>query len=158
MFHQVKVAELDQPALQYLWRNPGSSDPPETFRMTVQILGATSSPFVCTSVLRHTADYFAELFPLAASKAKSCFYVDNFLDSFDVVEEAASCCSQVTEMLRKGGFRLTQWLSSSRELLSMLPTSDGINPHLDLDNKPLPAHSWCLLRCRMGMFLFSSHP
>ena len=41
-------------------------------------------------------------------------------------------------MLRKGGFRLTQWLSSSRELLSLLPSSDIINPNMDLDNEPLP--------------------
>ena len=41
-------------------------------------------------------------------------------------------------MLRKGGFRLTRWLSSSRELLSLLPSSDIINPNMDLDNEPLP--------------------
>ena len=93
---------------------------------------------MCTNVLRQTADHFAEEFPLAACKVKESFYVDNFLDSFDTVEEAATCCLQVTKILRRGGFKLTRWLSSSRELLSKLPASDLINSQLVLDNEPLP--------------------
>ena len=138
MFHQVRVKQEDQPSLRYLWRPPGSSEPPSSYQMTVQIFGATSSPFVCTSSLHYAADCFQNEFPAAAKKVKSCFYVDNFLDSFDTVKEATDCCSQVTDLLKRCGFRLCQWLSSSRELLSSLPSSDLIKPQLDLDADPLP--------------------
>lgn len=96
--------------------------------MTVQILGATSSPFVCSSALHYATDYFQNEFPVAAKKVKLCFYVDNILDSFDTVKVSTDCCSQVTDLLKRCEFRFCQRLSSSREILSTLLASDLVKP------------------------------
>ena len=99
----------------------------------VQPYGAVSSPFVCTHILRRAAKDFSQQYPEAAQRILSNFYVDNYLDSFNTVEEATAVCQQLMELHKKAGFPLTQWLSSSRELLSSLPSSDWIAPQLDLD-------------------------
>ena len=124
MFYQVGVMKSDQPSLRYLWRTPGSKGPPRTFQMMVQPFGAVSSPFVCTHILRRAAKDFSQQYPEAAQRILSNFYVDNYLDSFNTVEEATAVCQQLMELHKKAGFHLTQWLSSSRELLSNLPSSD----------------------------------
>ena len=54
-------------------------------------------------------------------KIVSNTFVDNYLDSFADEEEARLVCSRLTELLRRGGFRLNQWTSSSRELLAGIP-------------------------------------
>jgi hypothetical protein len=40
--------------------------------------------------------------------------------------------------LKKGGFHLNQWLSSSREVLALVPESDRNEPPLNLDLEDLP--------------------
>ena len=54
------------------------------------------------------------------------------------------------EMIKEGGFRLTQSLSSLRKLLSMLPASDLIN-HVNMDNDSLPVEQ------TLGVFCDAEH-
>ncbi|XP_057367014.1 uncharacterized protein LOC130688036 [Daphnia carinata] len=44
MYHQVLVPEEDQDAFRFLYRSPNSTSPPLTYRMTVHVFGAVSSP------------------------------------------------------------------------------------------------------------------
>ncbi|XP_046455429.1 uncharacterized protein LOC124202951 [Daphnia pulex] len=55
MYHQVQVAKHQQSLLKFLWRTPGSQDPPTTFQMTVHIFGT------CIFALRRTAEDFGHL-------------------------------------------------------------------------------------------------
>ncbi len=43
------------------------------------------------------------------------------------------------ELLRRGGFRLTKWISSSKKVLASIPKSERADPtwNLDLDNLPV---------------------
>jgi len=138
MFYQVKVRSEDRPALRFVWRNPASSSPPEEFEMTVQVFGAVSSPTTCTFALRQTVKDNEVGHQDIAAKVIENFYVDNYLDSFRPVEEAVKTSEKMIRLLAKGGFRLNQWLSSSREVLRTLPASELNSPDLNIDLDDLP--------------------
>ncbi|KAI9555924.1 hypothetical protein GHT06_018461 [Daphnia sinensis] len=138
MFLQVGVKEEDRSALRFLWRPPGSRKRPTVYEMQRQIFGSVSSPFICSQVLRHIADIHREEFPEAAELVYKNFYVDNLLDSFYTEEEASRAVKDSTALLKKGGFHLNQWLSSSRRVLSRVPEGDRNQPRLNLDLEDLP--------------------
>lgn len=88
--------------------------------MMVQVFGGVSSPSSCLYVVRKTLEDNLEFCDMK-EKIVSNMFVDNYLDSFADEEEARLVCSRLTELLRRGGFMLNQWTSSSRELLAGIP-------------------------------------
>ena len=70
------------------------------------------------------------------------FYIGDFEKSVRTVSEASSLADEVTCLLSEAGFRLTKWMSNSREVLSKIPDADRAKPTLDLDLENLPV---CLL-------------
>ncbi len=106
MFLQVRVKEEDQPAFRFLWRRPGSGGPPLEYQMMVEIFEAASSPTSCAFVLRQTGKDNPAYGDIS-EKIVSNFYVDNYLDSFDDIATADRTCHRLTELLKKGGFRLS---------------------------------------------------
>ncbi|MFO0089735.1 MAG: hypothetical protein ACK518_02905 [bacterium] len=137
-FHHVKVPLKDQQHLRYVWRNPTGTSATQTLCMTRHPFGAASSPFLCQFVLHRAAKDSSADLPSAAERVKRNFYVDNYMDSFDTVEEAKSTCKDIIELLRRAGLKINEWCSTSKALLSHLPSSDLIVPFIDLDVDPLP--------------------
>lgn len=142
MFHQVLVIEEDQPALSFLWRELDINRAPDVYQMRVLIFGAASSPSTANYVLRRTAEdnredpAFSQETINAVSKN---FYMDDFLKSVNDVATASMLQEEMTSLLARGGFRLTKWSSSSREVLSRIPSHELACPtlNLDLDNLPM---------------------
>ncbi|XP_045032024.1 uncharacterized protein LOC123474155 [Daphnia magna] len=114
IFLQVGVKNEDCSALRFLWRPPGSRKRPTVYEMQRQIFGSVSSPFICSQVLQHFADLHREEFFEAAERVYKNCYVDNLLDSFYTEEKASRAVKDSTALIKKGGFHLNQWLSSSR--------------------------------------------
>ncbi|XP_057377898.1 uncharacterized protein LOC130699710 [Daphnia carinata] len=108
MYHQVLVPEEDQDAFRFLYRSPNSTSSPLTYRMTVHVFGAVSSPSTCLFVLNKTAEDNKTKFPDAAASVRTSFYVDNYLDSFNSEEEAIKRARQLKKLLQLGGFNLTK--------------------------------------------------
>ena len=81
MYHQVQVPTIDQPAYSFIWRAPGSSNPPDVYRMTVHVFGSVSSPSSCLYALRRIADDNEDEFPVAAECIRTSFYVDDLVRS-----------------------------------------------------------------------------
>ena len=110
--------------------------------MRVLIFGAASSPSTANYVLRRTAagnredPAFSQETINAVSKN---FYMDDFLKSVNDVATPSMLQQEMTSLLARGGFRLTKWNSSSREVLSRIPSHDLACPtlYLDLDNLPM---------------------
>ena len=63
------------------------------------------------------------------------FYVDNWLTSFDTEEEAIKTARDLVKSLHSGGFPLTQWCSSSREVLQEISPSSCEKPLVNLNPK-----------------------
>ena len=132
MYHQVRVAEEDQPALRFLWRGADRQKPPDTYQMQVHVFGAASSSCAVNYALRKCAMDNELEFPQAAAAVRSRFYVDDYLDSVDTAEEADALTTSLTSLLKRGGFDLTKWQIPHRRLHDETGKQD-----LDLDETPI---------------------
>ena len=144
MFLQVRVIEKDQPSLRFLWRGPKRDRPPDVYHMQAVIFGANSSPTSANYCLKKTAiDTKATCSEEAVSTVLRDFYMDDLLRSLPSEDEAAQLALQLIELLSRGGFRLTTFMSNSRNALAQLPPKDilgspGISQPFDLDLHCLP--------------------
>ena len=77
-------------------------------------------------------------FPEADKIVKSSFYVENMLASFETESEALNGARQVHAALATRGFNLTQWMTSSRKLLTELKPFGLEAPTLNIDFDELP--------------------
>ena len=126
MFHKVFVAPEDSGALCYLWWPNGDlAREPNTYQMLVHIFGAKSSPSVTGYALRKTAkDNDQDFSPEVADAVFKDFYVDDLLKSFADSRRAVILSRQLQELLARGGFQLTKWMSNCRDVLSAFPVED----------------------------------
>lgn len=134
MFMQVKVPELQRDALRFLWWEDGNiENAPVEFRMTRHLFGGTWSPSCCSFALQHTATQHAQQFTQKAiSIVKNNFYVDDCLASFNTLEEALQLSREVKELLGRGGFILSKWMSNSTAFLGNFPEEDRAKGVQDL--------------------------
>ena len=73
----------------------------------------TFKGFVIFRSINKAADDNAERFSeVAVNTIKNDFYVDDLVKSVKSVEEARSLSKELTELLKRAGFRLTKWMSS----------------------------------------------
>ncbi|XP_068676111.1 uncharacterized protein [Montipora foliosa] len=139
MFYQTYVTPRDTDSMRFLWW-PGSVDnPPEDYKMLVHIFGAKLSPCCANKVLNQTAQDDEETYSPEVIKAvRRNFYVDNVFKSVPTPEQAIHLASDLTKLLKEGGFRLTKFTSNSREVLQAIPSELRASPNLDLDLDQLP--------------------
>ncbi|XP_057310467.1 uncharacterized protein LOC130648433 [Hydractinia symbiolongicarpus] len=133
MFHQVKVSKIEQDALRFVWRE-NTSDNIDDIATQVHLFGKVDSPCCANYALRQTSiDHDREIVDAITKK----FYMDDYLGSMKMVDEAVSIAKTVTEALTSCGFRLTKWLSNSCETLKCFPkTETVINVNLYLNKLP----------------------
>ena len=130
MIHQVQIIEEDQPALRFLWWNLELERPPKVYQMLVVIFRDVSSPCLATAL------YNRQDIALSADTIKSVekhFYMDDFLKSLCDETIAVRMFREMSSLLACGGFRLTKWISSSREVLSQIPPQDKSSLSVDLN-------------------------
>ncbi|XP_071819881.1 uncharacterized protein [Apostichopus japonicus] len=139
--------------LRFVWWPDGNTDQPlREYKMMVHLFGAVSSPSCANYALHKTADDFGDGFDKRTVEAvKENFYVDDMLKSVGTEEEAIILMKQLRELLGRGGFRLTKWVSNSRLVLDTIPKgerAEGIRS-LDMEKDKLPIDralgvSWCV--------------
>ena len=123
MFHQVRVKDDDCDALRFLWWPNGElSKQLKSYQMQVHLFGGTASPRCAAYALKRTAIDNEDLFePEVAATGKRNFSVDNLLKSVETEDRAIELASDLQNMLKMGGFRLTKWLSNSKIFLQNIP-------------------------------------
>ena len=143
MFHQVRVSPQDTCALSFLWWPGGDlSKEAEDHEMLVHLFGAKSSPSCASFALKKTAEDNKTDFDVETiDTVNRNFYVDDCVKSVATTEEAVRLVEQLPELLSRGGFRLTKWISNRREILSSVAKEDLApsvkNLNLDLEDLPL---------------------
>ncbi|KAI2647225.1 Arginine--tRNA ligase [Labeo rohita] len=145
MFHQVKVPEEFLDFLRFLWWPNGDiSQLLEEFRMTVHLFGAVSSPSCANFALRKTADdNEGKVDPEVLSTICNNFYVDDCLKSVSNEKQAIMLVQELIAVCATGGFKLTKWVSNSRNVLASIPEEERSKKvrHLDLHRDELPMDS-----------------
>ena len=114
MFLQVGVQNHDCRCLQFLCRE----DPEqriEVYEYRRHVFGAKSSPT--------WANYAFNDESIVRTVQRN-FYMDEFVKSVRTPQEAIEIYQKVRDILIKGGFNLTKWITSDDEVKSQLPETD----------------------------------
>lgn len=127
MFLRVKIIKKDQVAQIFLWREKGSDKEPEEMVMTSMIFGAVCSPTCATFVIRKNTERFSENCPETVKRIHTQFYMDDYLDSYETVEEATCVANQIIEICEAGAFNIRNFISNSPEFLQSLPETKRSN-------------------------------
>jgi len=135
MFYQVRVTEDDRDALRFLWFKDGELDADvEEFQMNVHLFGGASSPSCANFALHKTAkDNSGEFSQEAVETVMKNFYVDDCLKSVATERAAIQLAQELRDLLAKGGFRLTKWMSNSPAVLSSIPEQERAPSIKNLD-------------------------
>ena len=140
MFHQVRVSLADADSQRFFWKEDILAEgPPDTYQMLVHIFGAKDSPACANYALKRIArDNSKDFDPSTFETVLKNFYVDDLLKSVHSTDAAIKLAKELIAMLQRGGFRLTKFLSSHKEVLEALPASE-VSPSsvLDLDAEQL---------------------
>ena len=87
--------------------------------MKVHVFGAASSPACANYALQQTAKDNDFLFPQdVIATVLENFYMDDCLQSVNSAEEAIRMSDELSQLLKKGRFNLTKWLSNSDRVIS----------------------------------------
>ena len=120
--------------------------------MTVHLFGGASSPGCSNFAPKRTADDHEEEFGTdIADTLRHNFYVDDMLKSVPTDEKAIEVVQGTKAMCKKGGFKLTKFVSNSRKVLQSVPEEDRAKEikGLDLGQDKLPVERalgvcWCI--------------
>ena len=126
MFHQFHVNQEHRNLLRFLWWMDGDlNSEPTTYRMTVHLFGAVSSPSCANFGLKRLADdYSEEVGAHVAEFFHQDFYVDDGLRSVSSIEEGIQLVVGSQQLGNKGKLHLHKFVSNSEEVLNAVPPQD----------------------------------
>ena len=126
MFHQVLVKPEHRNSLKFLWWPEGDlNKQPTTHQMNVHLFGATSSPCCASYCLRQVVtDFGNKHLPITSEIIKCNFYVDDCLMSFHSPKQVIEIMQDLIQLLKRGGFHLTKWLTNNQQVLSAIPQQE----------------------------------
>ena len=120
MYREVGLAVKDRNLHRFVWR-PTREELLQDYRMTRVTFGVSCSPYLAIRTLLQTARDHGGEHPQASHHIMKSFYVDDLLAGADSEEEAMSLIPEIRSILRKGGFNLCKWRSSSQTVLDTIP-------------------------------------
>ena len=99
---------------RFLWRDLEDEREPDTFVMTSVNMGDRPSGIIAMIVLRKTAEMSKNEFPQACQTIISNSYMDDIIDSVDLVDAASKVMGEIDKVLDKGDFKIKEWTCSGR--------------------------------------------
>ena len=121
MYREVLLHPPDKDLHRFVWRAIPSA-PLQDYRMCRVTFGVSASPYLAVRTLQQTARDHGGDYPEVTHHIFNSFYVDDFLGGADSTQEAAELFLNMRKVLQQGGFNLTKWRSSSKEVLQGIPT------------------------------------
>ena len=133
MFYQVTVPDCDSSFPRFLWWENGDlARELQEFQMVVHPFEAVSSPACANFALRKTAEDNQHSFPPSViHTVKRNFYVDDCLKSLPSEADAIQHGDSLRALLSRGGFKISKWISNSRNVLETIP---GLERSKDIKN------------------------
>ena len=120
MFYSVRIPLTDSNFLRFLWYDAGDiNSTPVQFRLRVHVFGAKSSPSCANYALQQCILQNIES-PLNKVILDS-FYIDDLMLALDSESEAQHLIELAQNVLSDSGFKLTGFVSNSRDLLKTIP-------------------------------------
>ena len=152
MFHQVEVNPEYRNFLHFpWWENSNLDSEPTEYRMTLHLLGATSSADCANFALKMASGQECQCGSEAASFVKNDFYVDNGLKSVSTPDVAITQGKKTKMLCAKGGCNLHKLISNHKALIDAIPHEDGSKDlqNLDITKDTVPVESapvvqWCV--------------
>ncbi|XP_055678141.1 uncharacterized protein LOC129786910 [Lutzomyia longipalpis] len=132
MFRQVKLIEEDQSLLRIFWRD-APYKPLQIYLLTTVTYGTACATYLSTRTIRQLVEDEGEHFP-AAKQAQSDFYIDDFLSGAPTVEAAKELVQQMSDLMHKGGFHLTKWMSNDPAVLEGIPEEEREAQYVDFSD------------------------
>ena len=121
------------------WPNDDFAKEPVDYQMLVQSFGATSSPSCASLCLNTTAlDNLNQFDEETIKTVNRNFYIDDCLESVHMADKAVRLSGQLRELLSRGGFWHTTWISSYRKVIATVPIMEKVSSVVNLDLEDLP--------------------
>lgn len=127
MFRQIVVHPDDRHYQMIFWRE-APDEPLLLHKLNTVTYGMKSSPYLAIRTLRQLADDNTAQYPAAANLLRSSVFMDDILGGANTEAEAKQLKSDLTDLLRSGGFELSKWVSNSSRLLEDIPVEDLEKP------------------------------
>ena len=105
MYHMLRLPDCDKPSMRFLWRE-SAEEQPSVYQFERTVFGEVSAPSRANYTMRRNADENGGDLPLGVKAVYKHFYKNDGLPSTNSREEAIEMRKQMTELLRRGGFRL----------------------------------------------------
>ncbi|XP_062557296.1 uncharacterized protein LOC134222169 [Armigeres subalbatus] len=93
----------------------------KVYELQTVTYGVASSPYQATKVLIQLASDEGEEFSLGRKVIQDDSYIDDFLTGGSSVEEVIRIFSELSELLRRGGFEVHKFCSNSVDVLNAIP-------------------------------------
>ena len=138
MFMQIAIRKEDQSALRFVWLEDNLIRQYQYIRL---IFGANCSPCCAIFVLRKCAADHSTQFPEVDQAVRKNFYMDDFIKSFPNASDARRLTEDLRNVLMRGGFRLTKFLSNNAAAIIHLPESEKETP---VQTTRVLGQTWCL--------------
>ncbi|KRX58139.1 hypothetical protein T09_6455 [Trichinella sp. T9] len=122
MYLQVRIAEQDQDACRFLWRD--TSGELSHLRLQQVCFSLTCSHFLAINTVRVHARCHQDAAPRAAAEILENMYVDDLATSCDTIKEANELAGEMRELLASGGFHLHKWASNEPKALTSVPDEE----------------------------------
>jgi len=117
MYRQIQVHSDDRDFQRILWSD---TDTPEEYQLCTVTYGLTCAPYLALRVIKQLAIDEDSKFPLAVDILRTEIYIDDILSGAATPHIARLKVTQLTELLKAGGFRLQKWASNDETILSDL--------------------------------------
>ena len=121
MFFMIKIRNDQRDLSQIVWRFCNTKVEPKELRFPCVAFGLKPGPFIAGSTLQHHAEKHKDEFPTAHKTVMRDTYMDDLLNDVKNVEHGMKNFHEVNQMLSKGGFKVTKFFSSNKELMGKLP-------------------------------------
>ncbi|XP_071519114.1 uncharacterized protein [Panulirus ornatus] len=112
MYNSVLLSEADEMTHRFLWRDMNNTREPDHYCLQTVTFGDRPSAVIAMTALHKTAEMFKDMYPETAALIINNSYVDEILHSCESAEEALERMKTTEEILKRGGFKMKQWVMS----------------------------------------------